>query len=169
MSALHNSEVFGSFYNEIRPSNTSSWTPTVIIGTSAPAVSDKLSAKNVALFLAAPFIGLVYAVAMPIVGLAALVWFAAKALAPRLPSAKSVALFLAAPFIGLLYALAMPLVGLGGLVWFGAKALVAHYPVSKKIALTLAAPFIGLVFIVTLPIVGLCSLAWIGIKSVTAH
>jgi hypothetical protein len=38
---------------------------------------------NVALFLAAPFIGLAYAVMMPVVGLGALVWLGTQALVTR--------------------------------------------------------------------------------------
>ena len=73
--------------------------------------------KNIALFVAAPFIGLVYAMALPFVGLAMLAWFAAKAIAqapatPRvLAGMKSVALLVAAPFIGLVYAVLLPFVG----------------------------------------------------------
>ena len=40
-------------------------------------------AKNVALFAAAPFIGLAYAVAFPFVAVGALAWFGAKALAKK--------------------------------------------------------------------------------------
>jgi hypothetical protein len=36
--------------------------------------------KNVGLFIAAPFIGLAYAMLLPFVGLGMLVWFAARAL-----------------------------------------------------------------------------------------
>ena len=35
--------------------------------------------RNVALFVAAPFIGLAYAAAMPFVGIAALAWIGARA------------------------------------------------------------------------------------------
>ena len=74
--------------------------------------------KSVALFFAAPFIGLVYAMALPFVGLAMLAWFAAKAIAqapatPRvLASIKNVALLVVAPFIGLVYAVLLPFVGI---------------------------------------------------------
>ena len=87
--------------------------------------------KDVALFLAAPFIGLVYAVFMPIVGIGMAAWFAAKALAkyPAMRSAGEVMLdvgkFAAAPFIGLAYAVLMPFVGLATLAWIGGKALLA--------------------------------------------
>ena len=40
-------------------------------------------AKNVALFAAAPFIGLAYAVAFPFVAVGALAWFGARALAKK--------------------------------------------------------------------------------------
>ena len=40
-------------------------------------------AKNVALFLAAPFIGLAYIVVMPVVGLGALAWMGIKELARK--------------------------------------------------------------------------------------
>ena len=39
--------------------------------------------RNVALFAAAPFIGLAYAVAFPLVGTVALAWLAVKALTGR--------------------------------------------------------------------------------------
>lgn len=47
----------------------------------APAKGSAL--KNVALFLAAPFIGLAYIVAMPFVGLGMLAWFGIKAITKR--------------------------------------------------------------------------------------
>lgn len=80
--------------------------------------------KNVALFFAAPFIGLAYVLAMPFVALGMLAWFGAKALAKRFPIAKDVALICAAPVVGLVYILAMPFIGIGMLAWFGSKALL---------------------------------------------
>ena len=74
--------------------------------------------KNVALFAVAPFIGLVYAVALPFVGLAMLAWIGMRALvkAPAayqaLIAARNVALVAAAPLIGLVYAVTLPFVGL---------------------------------------------------------
>ena len=82
------------------------------------AVAAGKGIKNIALFMAAPFIGLVYAMALPFVGLAMLAWFAAKAIAqasatPRmLALMKNVALLVAAPFIGLAYAVLLPFVGI---------------------------------------------------------
>jgi CheY-like chemotaxis protein len=92
--------------------------------------------KNVALFLAAPFVGLAYILAFPIVGLGMLAWIAIQAqkkkseeaaklqpVAPARPSVlKSAALLLAAPFIGLAFIVVGPIVGLGMLLWFGFRA-----------------------------------------------
>jgi CheY-like chemotaxis protein len=92
--------------------------------------------KDVALFLAAPFVGLAYILAFPIVGLGMLAWTAIQAgrkkseeavklqsTAPAKPGAlKTVALMFAAPFIGLAYIVAGPIVGLGLLLWLGFRA-----------------------------------------------
>jgi CheY-like chemotaxis protein len=92
--------------------------------------------KNVALFLAAPFVGLAYILAFPIVGLGMLAWTAIQAqkkkseeaaelktTAPAKPSAmKAAALMLAAPFIGLAYIVVGPIVGLGLILWFALQA-----------------------------------------------
>ena len=101
----------------------------VHVAIEAPAVAHPV--RQIALFLAAPFIGLAYAVAMPLVGLAALLWIGGKALlqtqaAKHAPMfLKNVALLAAAPFIGLLYAMALPFVGMGFLVVTAAKALAS--------------------------------------------
>lgn len=93
-------------------------------------------AKNVTLFLAAPFVGLAYILTFPIVGLGMLAWMAIQAqkkkseeaakLPPAAPAksslAKRIALFLAAPFIGLAYVIIGPILGLGMLLWFGVQA-----------------------------------------------
>ncbi len=83
--------------------------------------------KSTGLFLAAPFIGLAYIVAMPFVMLGALAWMGVRPLARRLrpiiPFLKNVGLFLAAPFVGLAYVIAFPFVGAGLLLWRAAKAL----------------------------------------------
>jgi hypothetical protein len=82
------------------------------------AASAARAIRNVALFAVAPFIGLVYALAMPLVGLGMLVWIGASAIAhsaatrTALTSVRNVALFVASPLIGLVYALARPLVGI---------------------------------------------------------
>lgn len=82
---------------------------------------------NVARAVAAPFIGLVFIVAFPIVGLGMLAWMGARALARRAERvtrvAKNIALFVAAPFIGLAYAVAFPFIGVGMLAWWCVRAL----------------------------------------------
>ncbi len=88
-----------------------------ILPTQATTVAAANTVKNVALFLAAPFIGLVYAMALPFVGLAMLAWIGGKALVKNaaayraLLAVKDVALLIAAPFIGLVYAVTLPVVG----------------------------------------------------------
>ena len=84
--------------------------------------------KNIALFAAAPFIGLVYAVAPPFVGLDMLARFAATAIAhatgtPRvLAAVKSVAPLVAASFIGSADAVLLPVVGIAMTVKAGCEA-----------------------------------------------
>lgn len=129
--------------------------------------------QKVALLLAAPFIGLAYAVLLPLVGIVMLAWTAAQALATpaRLQRAKAVALFLAAPFIGLAYAVLLPLAGAAMLLWTAGQAVMA-IPSARKmlmrikdIALFVAAPFIGLVYAVMLPFVGITMLVSLGVKA----
>jgi len=86
--------------------------------------------KSIALFLAAPFIGLVYILAGPFIGLGMLAWMGMRALAKHNATkrvarfVKDIVLFLAAPFVGLAYALLFPFIGLGMLAWMGARALM---------------------------------------------
>ena len=79
--------------------------------------------KNVALFFAAPFIGLAYLLAFPFVGFAMLAWIAGKAVM-KSNKARPIALALAAPFIALAFVTVGPIVGLGALAAMGAKALL---------------------------------------------
>jgi hypothetical protein len=85
---------------------------------------------NVLLFFAAPFIGLAYIVAFPLVGLGALallaVRAAAKVAAVRAAAAalKNVALVVAAPVLGLAYVVFFPFIGLTMLAWLGGRAAV---------------------------------------------
>jgi CheY-like chemotaxis protein len=85
--------------------------------------------KNVALFFAAPFIGLAYIITFPLVALGMLAWMGGKALmkyetARKLAhGAKAVGMFVAAPFIGLAYIVVVPVAALVVLAWMGAKAL----------------------------------------------
>lgn len=126
--------------------------------------------KKVGLFMAAPFIGLVYAVLLPFVAFGTLAYMGltafAKSSAPRklLTFAKNAALFFAAPFLGLAYALLLPVIGLTALAWIGIKALRKNAAAMRVITFV-AAPFIGLAFILALPFVGLAMLAWIGTRA----
>ena len=89
------------------------------------------AARNVALAVAAPFIGLAFVVLFPIAGLAMLAWLGARALARRAGRiarfAKNVALFLAAPFVGLAYTLAFPVIGAGMLACMAARGLMKRH------------------------------------------
>lgn len=80
-------------------------------------------AKNIALFFAAPFIGLAYLLAFPVVGFALLAWVAGKAVMNN-EKARPVALALAAPFIGLAFVTVGPIAGLVALAWIGGRALL---------------------------------------------
>ena len=90
--------------------------------------------KAVALMAAAPFIGLAYVIALPVLGLGALAWLGLKVLAARWKTAarvaRNVVLFFAAPFVGLAYALALPFVGVAMLAWWGVRA-AAHRPATN--------------------------------------
>ena len=94
----------------------------------APAPGIARYLKNVALFFAAPFVGLAYILALPLVGVGALAWFGVKALmafpwaAKVMPALKHGMLTVAAPFIGLASIIALPFVGLGMLAWVGIRA-----------------------------------------------
>jgi hypothetical protein len=93
----------------------------------APEVTGSI-AKNVALFLAAPFIGLAYIIAFPFVGLGVLavltVRAATKFSAVRTLAVvcKHIAMLIAAPFIGLAYVVFFPVICLAALAWTGGRA-----------------------------------------------
>ncbi len=87
--------------------------------------------KNIALFMAAPFIGLLYAVLLPFVGMGLLTSMAVKALVTKVPAVgnvltflKTVGKFIAAPFLGLAFILLLPFVGMATLAWIGVRGLV---------------------------------------------
>ncbi|MFA7268419.1 MAG: hypothetical protein WC073_03650 [Sterolibacterium sp.] len=138
MSALRKNEIYETAGYEAAPLKKSAgWLPVVIVtahGTAAyepaapAAVAEKheSTAKNIALFLASPFIGLAYLFAMPVVAFAALAWIGAKALAKKVPLTKTIALAVAAPFIGLAAVVAGPFVGLGVLAWVGWKRMATN-------------------------------------------
>jgi CheY-like chemotaxis protein len=78
-------------------------------------------ALNLALFLSAPFIGLLYALALPLVGFAMLAYLGFKA-AVKSEKIRFYGTIIAAPFIGLVFAIAMPIAGLGTLAYVGGQA-----------------------------------------------
>lgn len=84
--------------------------------------------KNVLLFACAPFIGLAYLLAFPLVGLGMLVWMGIQpmmkypAMKKIAAGGKTTARFIAAPLIGLAFVLTFPILGLVFLAWYGAKA-----------------------------------------------
>lgn len=85
--------------------------------------------KNMLLFLSAPFVGLVYAVLLPFVGLFLLARIGSKALVkePAVREALAYGRFLlrmaALPFVALGWLIALPFIGLGMLSWIGVKAV----------------------------------------------
>lgn len=85
---------------------------------------------NVALFFAAPFIGLAYLITFPLVAFGMMAWMGGKALMKyeavrKLASgAKTVGMLVAAPLIGLAYVVIVPVAALGVLAWMGGKALL---------------------------------------------
>ena len=79
--------------------------------------------KNIALFFAAPFIGLAYIMAFPLIGLCMLVWPAGKALLAN-KTTRPVLLAITAPFAAIAFVTVGPWVGLGALAWIGGRALL---------------------------------------------
>jgi len=98
-----------------------------------PQVVRESRIKNVALFLAAPFIGLVYAMFLPLVGLGTLVWMGSKEM--RKPGAtdkllrglKLAGKIVAAPFVGLAYVVFLPFVGLVALAWVAVREVRSQH------------------------------------------
>lgn len=84
--------------------------------------------KNIALFFAAPFIGLVYAVFLPFVGLGLVAKYGWEAmmknerLRPLGEGLRMIATLVAAPFIGLAYIVVLPFAGLATLGWLALRA-----------------------------------------------
>ena len=134
-------------------------------------VATEHRARNVALFLASPFIGLAYALALPMVGVAMLAWQGIKALkqnAAAMAAIRGVAMLAVAPFIGLAFALLLPLVGLAMLAWTGAPALWRAFSArgtARVVGLALS-PLLGLAYFLLLPIAGTLTLAWVAMQSV---
>jgi len=80
-------------------------------------------AKNVALFLLAPFVGLAYLIAFPVIGFGMLAWVAAKAVM-KSEKARPVAMVIAAPAIAFVFVTVGPVVAMGALAATGIKALL---------------------------------------------
>ena len=87
--------------------------------------------KNILLFFAAPFFGLAYIIALPLVGLAVLAVLAGR-VAARFQAVRSTArvlknigMVVAAPVLGLAYVVFFPFIGLAALAWMGGRAVVA--------------------------------------------
>jgi hypothetical protein len=134
MSALPKYEAFESHSAEVAAPK-STWEPvlykivrrprnenTAAVETGSAATK----AKNIALFLASPFIGLAYVAAMPFVAAGMLAYFAGKAAFAKSPLVKHVSMMIAAPFIGLAMILAAPIVGAGALGYYATKALAKN-------------------------------------------
>ena len=138
-----------------------------------PVVAKESHLKKVGLFLAAPFVGLIYAVLLPFVGIGTIAFLSAKAFAKTALAAKLMTLtkkavtLIAAPLMGLAYALLLPIAGAATAAWMGIKALNARYPATMKVVTFAAAPFIGLAFILVLPFAGVAVLAWMATRAMT--
>lgn len=92
----------------------------------APAAAEakvESKLKNIALFFAAPFIGLAYLLAFPFIGLGMLAWIAGKAVMKN-DKVRPIALLIAAPFITLAFVTVGPIVGLGALAWMAGKKIL---------------------------------------------
>ena len=119
--------------------------------------------RNMALFLAAPFIGLLYAVLLPFVGIGMLAWLAIKGKKAEAPQAPEQA----APQVALAPVAERPAAAPE------APAPVAAVPenrgvagAAKVVAGVIAAPFLGLAWILVAPLVGLAALVWFAAKTV---
>lgn len=88
--------------------------------------------KDIALFFAAPFIGLAYAIFMPIVGLGVLAWIGGKALAGRARAAggggaiATIAKMVGLPFVGLAFVIVLPFAGIATLAWIAGRSLLGR-------------------------------------------
>jgi CheY-like chemotaxis protein len=111
-----------------------------VIVEAAPVAAEAAAAPrrgtlvNMLLFLSAPFVGLLYAILLPFVGLGMLAWIGAKAAyaQPKVREGLEFGAFMlklvAAPFVGLVYVITYPFVGLAVLAWTGARALATTAP-----------------------------------------
>ena len=110
--------------------------PGLVEAASPQLAATESQLKKVALFMAAPFIGLVYAVLLPFVGLGALAYLGFKALknnAKAMKAIKFVAMLVASPFIGLFFILALPYLCAAALVWVVMRAWTGARTLAEKI------------------------------------
>jgi CheY-like chemotaxis protein len=134
----------------------------------APVVGEH-RVRNIALFFAAPFIGLAYALALPLVGAGMLLWQGGKAFAQNataMANTRRVAMLAAAPFVGLAFALLLPLVGLAILAWTGGPALWQS-PTARGAARVFGlafSPLLGLAYLACLPIAGTLVFLWMAAR-----
>ena len=110
-------------------------TPQVMVLPADAEAPDAVAARsgsallNILLFFAAPFIGLVYMVVFPFVGLGMMAVVAARAANknPRLHAigltVKHAGMLLAGPVFGLVYVVLFPFIGLLSLLWLAGRAL----------------------------------------------
>jgi len=102
------------------------------VETAAPEAASS-AFKNILLFFAAPFLGLAYIIALPVVGLAVVAVLLARLAAARFPVIRhaalvlrNIALTVAAPLVGLLYVVFFPFIGLAALAWLGTRAVTGN-------------------------------------------
>ena len=90
--------------------------------------------RDIALFFAAPFIGLVYALFLPVVGLGIAAKYGYEAmlqnarLRPAAIGLRWAGTLIAAPFIGLAYIVVLPFAGIATLAWMAGRAAFATRP-----------------------------------------
>lgn len=106
--------------------------PAATVAPQAEPAATGSALVNIALFFAAPFIGLAYIIALPFVGLGVFAVLAARA-AAKIEAVKTVgvalktiAMVFAAPVFGLAYVVLFPFIGLATLLWLAGRAVVAR-------------------------------------------
>lgn len=100
-----------------------------------PMIRFALRLRDIVLFLLAPFIGLIYLLSLPVVGLGLLAWYAFKSKEPASEKAalpqpamagpgvlKSLAMMLVVGITGVAYAVFVPILGIGLILWAGFQA-----------------------------------------------
>jgi CheY-like chemotaxis protein len=95
----------------------------------AAALTQTHWAERAALLVAAPFIGLAFALLLPVLGLGTLAWIGGPALFKSLTSrgaARTLGLAFA-PLLGLAYCLLLPIAGAFTLVWMSLQSVQTRY------------------------------------------